>query len=309
MIKKNTLWKKLKINRGYQVTLFFLLMIVLFVGYFCANRKLHRTVEIKEQTFSWVYQVDEMKEENGKLIITGWAFELGQDATGNNYEIVLKDTETEKLYFPKMAYENREDVNDYFLCEYDYTQSGFTAVISIKKLDLDDAVYEVMLRPKEEKNAYSINVYYADNKMQFINSEEFIVPEVEGTDLEQIVNEGYIRAYSLEHNCYVYQLDGYFYFIADKDSSVFGRGNDYVDYMLSTTQTDNLPESRKEAGYTGDNKDFYFSSCEIEGNYGNYRVAKLDIPTAYSVTKILFGYRNNGWIWNSNFYIYYDFDK
>ncbi len=217
---KKSLAKKIAGNRVYQVITFVALMGIVITGYIYMDGQINRMLEVKEQIFSWVYQVDEIKQEDGKLVLTGFAFELEKDAIGNNFEIVLRDIETGKFHFPKMTYEARTDVNDYFLCEYDYTQSGFTATIPLKKLDLEEGEYEVMLRLKEDKKriAYPISVYYADNQMQFANPKEFIKPDVKGTELEQIVENGVLRTFNEEYQTWVYQYEGELYWITEGKS-------------------------------------------------------------------------------------------
>ena len=143
--------------------------------------------DVIEDDFSWVYQVDNIEEKDNKLWIKGWAFVLNEDASKETYEIILYDTKTGKSIYPNIAYELRKDVNEYFLCEYDYTDSGFVANISTRKLQLENTVYEILLRPEGERKAFSTNVYYSDGEISYVHSDEFVPLEVVGTDLEEIV--------------------------------------------------------------------------------------------------------------------------
>ena len=87
-------------------------------------------------------------------------------------------------------------------------------------------------------------------------------------------------------------------------------GDTIIQYQLSTTQAESIPQQRLENGWNWDNIGFYFSKNElIEWNTGKYRVAKKSIPTEYSVTKIWTGNYNDGWIWIQNFRPYYQFQK
>ena len=47
---------------------------------------------------------------------------------------------------------------------------------------------------------------------------------------------------------------------------------------------------------------------ELDGDYGDYRIMKRDLPTEYSITSIETGYHKNGkWIWREFFRPIYEF--
>lgn len=287
--------------------------------YMQAGKILHRQFEIVSDDFSWVYQVDSIEGKDKQLEIKGWAFALNQNAGENQFEIILHNTETGKNIYPKISYEAREDVNEYFLCEYDYTQSGFIVVLSEKKLK--GGVYEILLRPENSKKAYATNVYYAEGKMTFVNPEEFVPLNVAGTDLETVVENGVLRVYRPDYGMYVYQYEGELYWIAESWYD-FVENDTYVQYQIFTTQVNNLPQDRLDHGWYWSNIGFYFKTKEMtEWNTGSYRVAKSVLPTEYSVRQIRTGnhtdgipeaYKSNytlGWIWKTNFRPWYEFDK
>jgi hypothetical protein len=75
-----------------------------------------------------------------------------------------------------------------------------------------------------------------------------------------------------------------------------------------TTQIQNLPEKRLAHHNYWDNIGGFFEDYELEGDFGDYRVMKREIPTAYSVTSIVTGYYKNGeWIWKNYFRPIYSF--
>ena len=118
--------------------LFFGLSMALMIGiYLFTMRQFYERFEVMEDDFSWVYQVDNIEERDDKLQIKGWAFALNEDANQGNCEIILYDTKTGKGIYPKMECESRKDVNEYFLCEYDYTDSGFVALERAQKIFQD----------------------------------------------------------------------------------------------------------------------------------------------------------------------------
>jgi len=171
--KKESIFKKIENNVLLQVVVFVVSMAVIVGGYVAIQRQIGKMFEIVEDDFSWVYQVDSIDENANELVLTGWAIELGTEAIKGNCEIILYDAEREKSYYPKMSYEVREDVNQYFKCEYDYSMSGFVAGISKKKLDLENTVYEILIRPNKGRKVYSVG-YYANGEVVFVHPDEFV---------------------------------------------------------------------------------------------------------------------------------------
>ena len=130
----------------------------------------------------------------------------------------------------------------------------------------------------------------------------FVPPEVAGTALEEVVQNGYLRVCQPDYACYVYQYKGCLYWIADKAFHFEDNGKTYIQFQLWTTQTDKLPEKRLKNKRYWDNIGGYFEKYEITGtvNCGKYRVCKRKLPTEYSITAILTGfYKNKKWaqIW------------
>ena len=114
-------------------------LIVIWGAYFMTVRKIDQRIEkICEDDLLWVAQVEELQHKEGKFILEGFSFRINRDADDEAFEIVLMDMETGKYLFPKMEYVERKDVNDYFLCEYDYTKSGFIATLNDRLLDFDE---------------------------------------------------------------------------------------------------------------------------------------------------------------------------
>ena len=274
----------------------------------CSYLSLMKQV-VMDDDFSWVYQIDSIEKKDDTLQIKGWAFALNQNAKQENFEIILYDTKTGKDIHSKMVYESREDVNEYFLCEYDYTESGFMANISTKRLQLENTVYEILLRPKGQQKAFSTNVYYSDGEMLYVHPDKFIPLEVAGTDLEEVVEQGVLRVYRPDYGMYVYQYKGELYWIAEPDYG-FVDGDTIVQYQINTTQIEKLPEKRLSKNWLWDNLEFRFHVHELlEWNTGKYRVAKYALPTDYSLTQIWTGNHINKWIWRTDFRPWYDFSE
>ena len=295
-------------SRKKQVVFFTISMTVLFGICWICMQSIDKIFEVKKDDFSWVYQVDSIEKKDGMLQITGWAFALDEDAQQENCEIILYDTKTGKGVYPKMIYESRDDVNEYFLCDYDYTESGFTANISTRYLQLEDTVYEILLRPKGERKAFSTNVYYSDEKIMYVHPDEFVPLEVAGTDLEEVVEQGVLRVYRPDYGMYVYQYEGDLYWIAESNYG-FVHGDTTIQYQMNTTQIEKLPEQRLVNNTLWSNLGFRFSTKELlEWDTGKYRVAKCSLPTEYSLTKIWTGNHINEWIWRTDFRPWYEFN-
>ena len=125
--KQNLSMKKMHQSKWKQVLFFIISMTALLLIYSLFMQQIEKRFEVKADNFSWVYQIDSIEHIDNSIVLSGFAFELEQDAQEETFELILYDVETGKGYYPKMEYSDREDVNAYFLCEYDYTKSGFTA--------------------------------------------------------------------------------------------------------------------------------------------------------------------------------------
>ena len=308
MDKVGRFFKRIEVSYKMQIIFFCVCMSTLIVIYIMSIKLLKRQFEIVNDDYTWMYQIDSMEERDGKLQIEGWAFALNLDAEPENFEIVLYNTETEKKIFPKMFHKSRMDVNDYFLCEYNYTESGFTATLPISKLD--DSVYEVLLHPKGENRAFTTGVYYTDGKMTFVHPDEFasVLLSFAGTDLETIVENGVLRVYRPDFGMYVFQNEGELYWIADQHYG-FVNNNSCVEFHMNTTQVERLPEERLANGWKWSDMSFMFCENELtEWNTGQYRVTKCALPKDYSIVQIWTGNYINDWIWLQYFRPWYEFE-
>lgn len=300
---------KLHSNRRVQVGFFVIVMCILFVGYTWIAQLISRRAEIVQDNYSWVYQIDSIEEENAFLTVEGWAFELGKDARQGTYDVLLCDVDTNRQYYLDIVNTRRTDVDEYFSCEFDYCESGFRASISTEKIDLKDKTYEVILKPQGKRKSYATGIYYANGELFFADPRFYEELKVENTDLELIINNGTLRVYRPDVGMYVYQYKQELYWIAEPEYDLVTRG-DCIQYQLNTTQTDKLPTDRLANGWRWSNISFNFSENEIlDWNTGNYRVAKVAIPTEYSVTDIHTGCYDGYWVWIQYFRPYYDFAK
>lgn len=269
-----------------------LLLTFIWSGYAYGMKKNRQRIDyVQKDDFSWVVQVDEVRREGSEFVLEGFAFKLNQNAEERAFDIVLHDLDTDEYLFPKMEYEERKDVNEYFLCEYDYTKSGFTASMKEQEIDLSEDDFEVLLRPKDEKNPYNFATYLADGKLMYANPKEYVPLDVEGTDLEEVVKNGVLRVYRPDVGMYVYQYEERLFWLAD--SSYIFEENDLtsMQYQIGTTQVEKLPLESQTKKWYFERREYIFEFLEVKGlQTDEYRVVGRALPTEYSIFEVLTGH-------------------
>ncbi len=203
------------------------------------------------------------------------------------------------------CHDERPDVNRYFLCEFDYSRSGFVATLDCDDIDLSTTCYRIAIKLDDRisKKAILTNLYLTNKGLCYTDPSQSPELDTLGTDLDYIVNEGVRVVSRPDFGCYVYQLEDRLYWIADETYSFCEDGATYIQYQMETTQYDKLPADRLENNWFWSNIGDYFENHEITNqmNCGKYRVSVRDIPKEYSVTHIQTGYHNGDWVWCSEF--------
>ncbi len=87
MGKDKSLFQKGEKSITAKITIFVILMVLLAGGYYTLRNKLNQRFSVVDKDYSWIYQVDSV-EEKGKLVLTGFAFELGRNAEAD-FDILL----------------------------------------------------------------------------------------------------------------------------------------------------------------------------------------------------------------------------
>ncbi len=286
-----------------------IITMAIVIDYFVQDYIYKIKYEMIEDDYTHVFQIDTAKQHDGKLVLTGFVFKLEKDSEEDDFEIILYDYNNDKEYYMNVKDVVREDVNEYFLCEYDYSDSGFVASLRLSKLDLENINYEVLIRPYDVKKAYKTGTYISKGELMYAKPEGFTALDVEGTGLEDIVNNGVLRVYRPDVGMYVYQYEKSLYWIANDSYEFEEDESTYVQYQLYTTQTDKLPQHRLDNEWYWDNIGFDFESNEVTDiDTGKYRVTVSKLPTEYSVTKILTGYHVDDWKWKQYFRPWYGFE-
>lgn len=301
MQKKRTIW---------QVLICIGLLCVIWGGYILVIRNYRQQIdEIREDDFSWITQVEKIENKDGKITITGFAFKLNKSAKEKAYAIVLRDMDTDKFVFPKMEYVQRADVNRYFLCDYDYSDSGFIARIDDEVLRLEEKNYEVLVKPYWDEYAYQTGLYLAKGEMLCTNPENYVALDTEGTELDTIIKNGILRVYEPNIGVYVYQLEETMYWVFEKDYAYFNDNGDmWLQYILYTTQNEKLPKEQLEINCLWNNSSFSFKKRELsQYETEKYRVVACEMPKEHSVTFIQTGHYAEEWYWRKQFRPWYNF--
>ena len=274
----------------------------------------------------YVYQIEKLDIVNDEIVIQGWFFELKN--VRNNEREVLKDEKLGIVLYDmnseikkdldgneilkagismNMEYQDRKDVDSYFKCDYDYSHCGFIARTKKSNIDLENGEYQIIIKPNRNENkgiSIDSNTYIEKGELFFTNPHKEIGLEVEDTDLQMVVNDGYCLVNYPEYHIFVYQYDWKLYFIADEQFYFEEDGSTCIQYQIDTTQYDKLPAYRTEKGNYWSNLGADFEKYEITDSIDceKYRVSVRDIPKDYSVTRIVVGYySNNNWVWQKSF--------
>ncbi len=186
-------------------------------------------VEADNMSRVYCFQVDSSSCVNGEIELSGFA--LLYDHPGLKYDVILRDTDTGKRIKLETEQTQRPDVNSYFLCEHDYTGSGFRA-----SGRAEDAEYEILIRWPWSV-VLSTGVYIGADDIHYNPNAAFIAPEIEGAPgLKDIVENGILRVYRPDYHCWVYQVGNSLYWIVDQDFDFEDDGTTYIQYQLYTTQ-------------------------------------------------------------------------
>lgn len=166
--------------------------------------------------------------------------------------------------------------------------------------------------PADGSEKYKVNIlfdrfinlhtftYINKDRVEYVSG-RVVTPEAAGTDLEEIVNGGILKAYDPHYEVYVYQYRKRLYWLIgsplDKSVSVV--------FLLFTNEPERLPEKRKKFGF--DNRWFMGggnNELTKAMRCGKYRVFVRKIPEEYNVTAVrtgLYKYKEKEFLWSGYF--------
>lgn len=166
--------------------------------------------------------------------------------------------------------------------------------------------------PADSSEKYKVNILFDKfinlHTFTYINKDQLeyvsgrvVPPEIAGTDLEEIVNGGILKAYDRRYEVYVYQYQQRLYWMIGTPLE----NNVGFVFLLFTNEPDRLPEKRKKYGF--DNRWFVGGrKYELTKTMrcGRYRVFVRKIPEEYNVTAVrtgLYKYKEKEFLWSGYF--------
>lgn len=290
---------KLKENRKLQIVVFVVSMVVLCGIYFPLSAWIENSVvrdKVLKKSVSEnnnvLVGVTETKEDEKKLIISGWAVHLDAELQGIKVILLPLNGEAREGLVLNATLNQSATLQEYmeYLAVKNTKGSGFTAEIGRDKL-AQDVCYEIQVyvnyeQEEEQTIKNSSKKYLYNGQIYPYNPREFSIPVFLDEQMAEVVENGYLLGYTMEHGAWVYQYEGCLYWILDKCVGANSDEELYMFYHIYTPHTELLPENRKTYGF--DNKDFDFKVDEMEIQEG-YRVAMKKLDMQYPVTYIATG--------------------
>ena len=168
-------------------------------------------IEADTTSRSYCFQIDEVTVTDGVLTMNGCALRYGHST--DSVSFVLRPAEGEEVELDTTYGTARPDVNEYFLCDHDYTPSGFTAHGKIENKE-----YEVMIE-WPWSIPISTGVFISSSGVHYMPEKDFVEPSG-GPGLERIVKNGVLRLYRPDYHCWVYQVGWDLYWITEDGFSL-----------------------------------------------------------------------------------------
>lgn len=312
--KKHMLLIRDKIKGSFILQLLVCVMLcgIILLGFFVVNKRINRRNFRKiniEDNIELINSIEELVFNNDVITLRGYAFLLNDHSHDNTIYVILNNLDEKEEIWLDVKQVNRTDVNTYFDCEYDYSNSGFVAHTDTMQLN-NDNTYEIIIcidyfnGTENERIAVSTNKFLLNYEIFDYIPNEFKTPKMlESNLLKNVISGGTLCFYNKEVGMYVYQHGGKLYWIATEDFKFDENGKTYIPYQIFTSQMENLPEHRIQFGY--DMQSFYFENNEYnDESVEPYRVAVRDIPTEYSISYIRTGVYNlddSKWLWIESF--------
>lgn len=304
-----------KSKHKFSRTLTKILSIIFVVISFIACIVPNLDIERHEETFA--FQLDKVSIEESKLSLTGFCFPYGFELTDSEqkdinlrwddekYTIVLKSVDDGSIHTTNMTRNiNNKEIEEYFRCKHKYEKVGFNAQIDVNEIDLD-LEYEVLVQ--SGKLFLPTKTYIKGDLILQSTEEKSPKLDIAGTDLQKIVNDGYLRLYRKDKHCAIYQYEGKLFFIADKQFEFDKNGTTIISCLVHSTQLDKALETEFTKRYHVVDITTNFEKHELTNtmNCGKYRVSAIELPTEYSIASIEIGSFNKHWVWKERFRTHY----
>ena len=144
------------------VVLIFLFCVLQIIDY-----SLIQPIEIKDtannQSIEW--QIEAIKVDRHYVAISGWAFIKGEHLLKYDLDVVLQNTETKETFSLPTVLDVREELNDIYDDNVDYSQTGFVARVNKRLIKFEENNYEIYLK------------YFHNDKGAFVQTHQIISAE------------------------------------------------------------------------------------------------------------------------------------
>ncbi len=122
--------------------IFFVFAVVQILDY-----SLVRTAIITDtsEEGSVVWQIEMVRVDRNFTAITGWAFIPGQAPSDMAIKVVLQNTETKESFELPTTLTVRDDINDQYADDIDYSKTGFLSRVNNQFLDLEETSYDIYI--------------------------------------------------------------------------------------------------------------------------------------------------------------------
>jgi hypothetical protein len=98
----------------------------------------------EEDSLEW--QIDMVRVDRNFTAITGWAFIPGQTPSDMAIKVVLQNAETKESFELPTTLTVRDDINDQYADDIDYSKAGFLSRVNNQFLDLEGASYDIYIK-------------------------------------------------------------------------------------------------------------------------------------------------------------------
>ena len=312
MPEKKGFWKKLEQSRMLQWLFFVVSMAVIVGAYFPLTKvaeDMREKRDIKDMNLSvdydFLYDFETIENVDNAIEFEGWALRLDSKNIGISVVLDATDGSDTKVLLAETT--ERKDVEEYVGKDTEFGECGF--LVDIKENQLAENVcYEVQLalhyegEPDTEGNTdYYIrtatNQYLYNGQIYRYDPTNFEEPQIDDADLSNVIKNGMLCTYSMEHRACIYLHDDKLYCIADSEHWVPLEKSPSVPTVFYTLFPDLIPEERKEKyearGY--DSREIYLNEKSYySGHNIIYGVTVIELPD-YPITYIRTGtYDNKG---------------
>lgn len=317
MEKVRQFFRELNEKRSYQVV-FFVVSICAVLGMYAgihariAFQKSHKFTIVEDKNL--LQCIEDVCTDEETVRVSGWSLYKNADTHKTKCQLFLRNiNDVEDVIWLDTEKVARNNIDEYFDCEYDYSLSGFEASIASKKLNLEEKDYEIfikltyiksnasMLQKKkrsidvEYETTVSTKRYIIDGKLAVSYGDKENDPiNIASEIMNEVLERGQQLAYNKAGDIYIYQCQDKIYWIAGQNAYFEDDGTTRIQLSYETTRPDKLPKDRVENNWDWDNASFVFEHAEITDDLcGPYRIAVQELPQNYPVTCIGTGYYFN----------------